>query len=457
MALTKHPEGSLRELWALAFPLMLSSFSVLMMIFSDRWFLAQYSTEAHNAAVAATAFGWSFIFGWICLAAISEVFVAQYNGADLRHKTGEPVWQMIWLAVLSWGFFLPFAYWGPGLFFSDADMQMERDYFGIMLMFGPFYVFYTALCGFFIGQGKTKLITLVVVLANLVNIVMDWILIFGLEGWVPSLGVKGAAIATSLASIFQGLVLAIVFLNKRNREECGTWNWKPNFSLFKECVRIGLPSAVFVVAEILAFACYYIIMKEKGIVYITVAGISQSICILLFFFAEGINKATTAIAGNMIGAGRSFLISKVMRAGLILNILFSVFVLMFFIFGTDLIAAQFLPNADPLFIEEIWYSLNLTLIFWGIFMFFEGFRMQCAGVLTAVGDTFFLLITGATLVWLCMWLPVYFFIGKWDAPVEIGAFISIGYCVAACLAYYWRIRRNLDKSIDGLVLEKQGQ
>ena len=40
MALTKHPEGSIKELWALSLPLMLSSFSVLMMVFSDRWLLA---------------------------------------------------------------------------------------------------------------------------------------------------------------------------------------------------------------------------------------------------------------------------------------------------------------------------------------------------------------------------------------------------------------------------------
>lgn len=453
MALTKHPEGSLRELWALAFPLMLSSFSVLMMIFSDRWFLAHYSTEAHNAAVSATTFGWSFIFGWMCLAAISEVFVAQYNGAGMRHKTGQPVWQMIWLALASWLFFLPLAYWGPSLFFSGADLGMEREYFGIMLLFGPFYVLYTGLCGFFIGQGKTRLITSVVVQANLVNIVMDWVLIFGIEGWVPSFGVKGAAIATSLATIFQGLVLGMVFLNKRNREECGTLDWKPNFALFKECVRIGLPSAVFVVAEILAFACYYLIMKDKGIVYITVAGISQSICILLFFFAEGINKATTAIAGNMIGAGRSHLISKLMRTGLILNLLFAGLILVFFLFGTDLIASQFLPNADPAFIEEIWLSLKLSLIFWAVFMFLEGFRMQCTGILTATGDTFFLLISGASLVWLFMWLPVYIFIGKGDAPVEMGAFISIIYNVAACGAYYWRIKRNLGRTINSLVAE----
>lgn len=452
MAITKHQEGSIRELWALSFPLMLSSFSVLMMIFSDRWFLAQYSTSAHNAAVAATTFGWSFIFGWMCLAGISEVFVAQYNGAGLRHKLGEPVWQMIWLAIVSWLFFIPLSYWGPALFFGEGmESALERDYFGIMLLFGPFYVFYAALCGFFIGQGKAKLITWVVVCANLFNILMDWILIFGIEGWIPSFGVKGAAIATSLATLFQGLVLAIVFLNSENRAQCGTSSWKLNVKAMMECVKVGLPTSFFIIAEILAFGCYYMMMREKGVVYITVAGICQSMLILFFFFPEGINKATTAIVGNMIGAGRSHLIPKVMKAGVILNGLFMVFVTVSFFFGVPLIIAQFLPLAEPAFIEEIQDSLQISLLLFAVFIGLEGLRMQLSGILTACGDTMFLLISGTGLVWVCMWLPVYLLIAKGTAPVETGAVICLCYCVAVCLVYIWRVNCNQRKAIATLV------
>lgn len=452
MALTKYKEGSLRELWTLSFPLMLSSFSVLMMVFSDRWFLAHYSTDAHNAAVAAMTFGWSFIFGWMSLSGISEVFVAQYIGAGVRQKIGEPVWQMIWVAVASWLFFIPLSLYGTELFFgSSVESMLEREYFSIMLLFGPFYVFYAALCGFFIGQGKTTLITIVVVAANLFNILMDWILIFGIEGWIPSYGVKGAAIATSLATLFQGLILGFVFFNRKNRLECGTSQWRPNFKAMRDCVKIGLPTSIFIVAEILAYGCYYMIMKDKGVAYITVAGVSQSMIILFFFFCEGINKATTAIVGNLVGAGRSFLIPKVIKSGLILNVLFFILVMLLFVSGTSFVISQFLPLADPLFIEEIRPSLEMSLILLAVYIFLEGIRMQFSGVLTACGDTFFLLLSGASLVWLLMWLPVYLFIGRGNAPVEVGALISVCYCTVACLAYFWRIRRNLRQEVVSLV------
>lgn len=455
MALTKYKEGSLRELWSLAFPLMLSSFSVLLMVFSDRWLLAHFSTSAHNAAVSATTFAWGFILGWMSLAGISEVFVAQYNGAGLHHKAGEPVWQMVWLSAISWLFFLPLSYWGTDVFFgAGIESVQERDYFSIMVLFGPFYVLYGALCGFFVGQGKTALITWVVVAANLFNVFFDWILIFGVDGYIPSLGVKGAAIATSLATIFQGTILGCVFLNKKNRREYGTFLWKLRFRSMMDCIKTGLPFSIFIIAEMLAFGCYYLIMKQKGPIYITVAGICQTMFILFLFFAEGLNKATTAIVGNMIGAGDTSVIPKVMKSGFLLNIFFLIGVMSFCVFGKPLIVDQLLPLADPSFIETIQDSLQISLVFFAIYLFFEGVRLQCGGVLTASGDTLFLLVVGTSLVWLVMLLPIYLLIGLGTAPVEMGAFICMFYSIVACLIYFGRIVRNQQNIIKSLIIEE---
>src|ERR1700733_6336679 len=107
MNLTKYAPGSLRELWSIAFPLMLSSFSFLAMIFVDRLFLARYSPEAMSAAVTSGTAAWSFIGSGIILAAMSEVFVAQYNGAGIKKRLGEPVWQMIWFSLATFLLYVP--------------------------------------------------------------------------------------------------------------------------------------------------------------------------------------------------------------------------------------------------------------------------------------------------------------------------------------------------------------
>lgn len=440
MSLTKYPGGSLRELMTIAFPLMLSALSVLTMVFSDRWLLAHYSVDAHNAAVTATTTGWAFIFGWIVLANISEVFVAQYNGAGLGSRLGEPIWQMIWLSLGSVLFFWPLSYWGPEIFFGNSyNALMEREYFRTMTFFGPFYPLYATLCGYFIGQVKTRMVTILVVVANIVNIICDFILIFGVEGWIEPMGVNGAAIATSIATLFQAVVLGCVFLNKKNREEHGTNRWQLQISKLKECLKIGLPSAVFSVLQVLAFAVYYTLMREMGPEYITVAGICQAIFLLFFFFAEGLNKATATIVGNMIGAGQTHLVHKVIRSGLKLNVIFLGVLLTTIYTMRSVIIREFLPHADPAFIETIRGTLEVCLLLVAIEIFFEGIRYQFAAVLTASGDTFFMLMMGFSLVWVSMVLPVYYFITIMEGSMELSLTILVIYNAIGAVVYYWRI------------------
>ncbi len=126
-ALTRHPEGSVRELWAISLPLMISTLASLFMIFTDRIFLAHYSIGALNASVTAGTLAWALMAGVGMIAAMSEVFVAQYNGARHYKRLGIPVWQMIWFALFSILFFLPLAMWFSPLIFGGeryADIDM---------------------------------------------------------------------------------------------------------------------------------------------------------------------------------------------------------------------------------------------------------------------------------------------------------------------------------------------
>lgn len=448
MPLTKLQEGSLKELWTISLPLMLSSLSAMLMLFVDRLLLAHYSTEAHNAAVNATTLGWALIYGWIVLANISEVFVSQYNGANRKERLGEPVWQMIWLSLASIIFFLPLALWGGGwIYGNDSSLSLEKNYFELMMLFGPSFPLFASLCGFFVGQGKTRLITILAVVANVANAGLDVVLIFGIDGWIEPLGIKGAAIATSSCTLMESIALLFIFLNDSNRKNHGTGHFFFKFSSFWQCVRIGFPGAIFVSVELFGFAVFYAMMTQLGEKYITIVGICQSILILFYFFSEGINKGASTIAGNLIGAKRSWIIPKVLLAGLRLHILFFVVMLICFTLGIDLVVKGFLPQATPQFIASIHDSLMLCIFMILVYMFFEGIRFLLAGVLTAAGDTFFLLIGGSLSVWVLMVLPVYLIVLKGKAPVEMATGICVFYSMSASLIYFWRILDGKWKTI----------
>ncbi len=443
MALTKYREGSIGELWSIAFPLMISSFSILLMLFVDRLLLAHYSTEALNAAVNAATLGWAFIFSWFVLTNISEVFVAQHNGAERYSQFGAPVWQMIWVALTSVFFFIPMAYWGSSAIYGDDPLrEMERQYFFWMMVFGPTCPLYSALSGFFIGQGKTRIITILAVAANLVNVLLDLILIFGWKDWIPSLGITGAAIATSGSLVFQIIILGAIFLNKSNRFSFGTGNYHFNWTLIKQCLKIGFPGAAFIALEILGWAAYYEMMRFRGENFILIAGICQSLILLIFFFAEGISKAATAISGNLIGAKRQHFIHQVFLNGLRLHFLFFVFLIVMFMLGIDIYIDHFIGHFSLAKKAAIESSLQTGLLCIVFYTLFEGIRALIAGILTAAGDTLFLLVGGTLSVWLLLILPIYTIIILGQGSMEMASLLCVLYSISSALLYLWRFRQG---------------
>lgn len=452
MSLTKYKEGSFRELLSIALPLMLSSFSMMLMLFVDRLLLAHYSTAALNSAVNASVLGWSFLLGWVTLTNITEVFVAQYHGSNQPERLGVPVWQMLWLALASTLFFIPMAVWGSEWIYG-SQMEMERVYIGWMMFFGPTFAAYGALSGFFVGQGKTKLITIVAIGANVLNAILDVCLIFGVPGLIPSLGIQGAAIATSLGSLFQMLVLLVVFLNKENREKFGTDQCRFQPQVFWQCFKIGAPGALFSLVEIFGWAVFYYMMTLTSETHITIAGICQSLVLFLFFFGEGLSKAATAITGNFIGAKRTWFIPDVLKSGVCIHLLFLVFILSFFSLFHQVFIDQFLPNATPEYINSIKDALITSLYFSLIYVFFEGIRFLLSGILTAAGDTTFLLIAGSLSVWILMVIPVYLLVVKLHAPIEVAVSFWLFFSVCAVIIYYWRYSSDAWKA-KSIITEK---
>lgn len=442
MTSPEHFKGNVKELWKVSFPLMLSYLSLFAMIFVDRVFLAKYSTQALNSAVQAGTLAWSFIIAGQTLLCIGEVFVAQYNGARRHGEIGKPIWQMIWLALFFAIIFVAFALWGTQLIYSEDSL--EYAYFQAMTLAAPFFCLYHALAPFYIGRGKTPLVTWLVILGNVVNVILDPILIFGIDGYVPSLGIVGAAIATGIGALVQCVIISIMFLSKHNRENFGTNNFKIDVSLLKSCLKIGCPPAIFIFLEMLGWAFFYNMMAQAGEVHIFITGVCQSVLLPFYFFGLGIEKGSTAIAGNMIGAKQIDSIKKLSISGLKLIGYFIIALSLILIIYPEPIMACFLNDGiliDPntfVSIEVLHRLLRYGFIMVILYIALESVRCLAAGLLTAAGDTLFLMISGSLSVWFFLILPTYFFVVKLQGTVRLALLVWVLFSFVIALTYYLR-------------------
>ena len=462
--LTRYPEGSVRELWSISFPLMISSLASLFMIFTDRIFLAHYSLAALNASVNAGTLAWASMSGVGMITAMSEIFVAQYNGAKKESRIGIPIWQMIWFSLLSLLLFVPMAIWGaPLIFNSDPYAEMEMQYFRWLMVFSPSYALMTAFAGFFIGRGKTKVMIWLAIIANLINIVLDVVLIYGIPGWIPEMGIQGAAIATCFGYFFESAVLAYLFLKKENRVSFGTSQWRWNTEEMLKCCKVGFPQGIFCFLEILGWAIFYWMMTSLSEKHITISSICQSFTILFSFFSDGLSRGSAAIAGNLIGAKKHALVGKVLKSGLILMSCFTLTTSLLLVidpvdtarvlFFTHFESGHIAGSIDPTLIESLKICMALSFVY----ILFDGLRWLLGGLLVASGDTLFLLIFGSLSVWGFLLIPIYLVVVQNRLGVEYAWGLTVSYSILFFGAYLLRFKKGNWQKHDLITQENRDQ
>lgn len=401
-SLTKYESGSVRELLSISIPLIITAFSGNFLVVIDRIMLSYYSMEATNAVAGVGVVFAVFYFPGVAITGITEVFVGQYYGAGRLSKIAAPVWQMIWFSCLSIFIYAPIAYLGKEFFLAEAFIEEGLAYYQLLIIGCPFFLIYAALSGFFIGQGRTKLITYIVMLGGGINILLNYVLIFGV-GPVPALGATGAAIASVMAEAFQVLILLFAFLSKHNHRLFETRQLRFDISLLIEELKIGIPNAIGHTFEIAGWAFLTNFRAGFGMEYILAMTVSSTAYILFTFFTDGLHKGITAIASNFIGAGDYSDIERLKRSAYKIQIIAGVLLFFPMVFFNER-TIQLIADISMLTPSAI-YGIKMAMLGNFLFMIIDGFFWIYAGLLTAGGDTKVLMFINSIAVWIVCVLP----------------------------------------------------
>lgn len=452
---TSHPIGSLREIWTLSWPLILSFLSTGLMVFIDRIMLGHFSVETMNASATSGAAALACLLLPTIIAGISELFVGQFNGEQNYQKMGSAVWQMIWFSVLMAPVFWIVAKSFPSFLFSGAqNPQLNTLYFQGIIFCGSIFCISQALFGFYLGQGNVIVVSIGVLAANLANFGLDYLLIFG-TSWTPSLGIKGAALATVSTQMLVTLVLFLLFLKKKNRVHKGTNQLRLNLPLFVSSVKRGFAASLAHIAEYFGEYVLLICFNSVSESQLTIMVILHSLYNLIFFIIEGISKALSILTSNLIGAQKYTYIPKVLRSSMILH---SILVLV-----TTLCMVRFSPHvfskfmsgtgelyfSDPVFTRQLYLSSLLLCAFY----FLDGILWNIVGVLIASADNHFIMFVGTLVPWLIEILPVYIAIKYLGASVDqVWLYMVLSSLVLVCI-YWMRYRSQPWRKLAGYTQE----
>ncbi|MDR0695606.1 MAG: MATE family efflux transporter [Holosporales bacterium] len=291
-------DSSLKSILKVTIPVILSTLSINLMYLTDRLLLAAYSFDAMNAAAIAGNLVAAFTYLIGGIAGTAEVYVGQYNGSKQYDKLAAPIWQMIYLSLLSIVVLWPLAYFSE--YFNTLPPYYLSDgvaYQSVLMYFGFIPGLIVALSAFFIGQGKARIVSMVVISGTALNALLSYFFIFEMRQ-----GCRGAAIGTVISEIFQVVLLTAVIFAKKNRKTFNTVkNNRFNKELFCSCIRIGAPIAIGNFTALLAWCSIHTIMGYASKDLATIYGLCINLYILFLFAGEGASKAIASIASNMIG------------------------------------------------------------------------------------------------------------------------------------------------------------
>jgi MATE family multidrug resistance protein len=408
--LTKHEPGSVKELFAISWPIMLSSAAGCLMVVTDRVILGRYSAEAFNACFGVIQWYWAFLCTVLEFILTAEVLVGQCNGARRYREIGAIIWQMIWFCLgLLIIYFALVQFIVPRLV-ADNIAALGVPYLKIIVLFIPIHcIGCGALTAFFVGRGQTKIISIVAVIANILNGILDYFFVFGLTvkgiQIIPEGGIIGAAIATVISQILPILLLFVLFLRKKNREHYGTWEMAFKFDLLKNCWKTGSPMMVTRCINSIFWATMtQVIVKHVTPEDFQGYGVVHSISMVFFFAIEGVGAGTRTICSNAIGAKEFSVVGKNIRSWLKLGRIFIGLAAAGMFLFPDLLIGIFLEGGK----SNGAYFVADQMLIWACGVFaFDYLVYNLMNVLMASGDTKYVMLVNTICFVLLAILPVY--------------------------------------------------
>jgi len=454
---------SASEVWSLAWPIVFTMTSYTMMQFIDSIMVAQVGSLELAAQGNGGVWSWTVIAFLVGMISLVNTFVAQSVGAGQPIAAARYAWSGIWLALVSWVVILipmgllvfPLAFSWMG---HEPRLQMlETQYAQILLLGGCFTLVAKAISNFFFGIARPKIITLAAILGNIVNIVLNYALIYGDvgvpdRGWpglplCAPMGVAGAALATVIGVAIECLVPLAVFLGPKMAREFHTRSaWRLDWAAIKDLIRVGWPASVQFGNEMFCWSVFMtILVGEFGTEHLAAGWIVLRYMHLSFMPAVGFSIATTTLVGRSIGENRIDLAERYAHITLWMSILYmSIWGILMLFFREQMVGV--FVRAGGADIESAQHVIDLgarIMIFAAIFQAFDGLGIVYIGALRGAGDTFWpgmitVVLSWSLIVGFGVWIirayPNLGSIGPW-----LGATI---YIIVLGGAMAWRFERG---------------
>ena len=456
-----RPVRPIWELLSLAAPTVAQMASYTLMQFVDTWILARATGAGDVTSPTAAANAGLIAFSVISLGMgvmfCVNALVSQAYGRGTRRDCGRFLWQGIWAGLAFSALVLPVAHYAPRLFLAVGHERrlagLEGTYVRVVLDAAALKLTTTAVEQFLLGVNRPAAVAVATFVAVSVNAVAAWALVFGRLGFARH-GVAGSAWAQNVGSAVELACVAVVAFWPTVRRTYASGDWVVRPAMMRDLLKIGIPSGVQVVAEVLAWSAFSLwVMAPFGTGAMAANIFVFRYMSVSFMPAFGVSVAVTALVGRYVGRGEPAVAAARAHLGFAVTAVYMVACgLGLFLFRRSLIG---LFTTDPAVIE----TGATLLVFAAVYQLCDALYIVYNGALRGAGDTLVPAVVTGVLCWtitvgvgrlIADRLPRLGPPGPWTAATAYGMIVGTFICVRFARGK-WRARSVVSRplSVDG--------
>lgn len=412
----------------LAGPLVFNNLAIAGMGFADTVMAGRLGTQ-DLAAVAVGSSVWMvvFLFGLGTLMAMSPTAAHAY-GAGRMTEVGVYLRQCLWLsqglALVLMALLFQASRLLDAIGVDPAIVPLTVGYLDAIAWGLPAMYAYLSLRFMSEGVGWTRPIMYVAAVGLVVNVVGNWVLMYGHLGF-PAMGAVGCG-AASAVSMYAMLLVMIWYVRGQPRyrafELAGRLE-PPRWSRLRDLLGLGLPIAVSVVSEAGLFSAVGLLMGRLGATVVAAHQIAINYAATMFMVPLAIHSALTIRVGHSLGRGDPVQGRRVGYVGIAMCGCMMAISALVMLVARDAIAGFY--TKDPA-VQQLAVSL-LTMAM--LFQIFDGLQVGAAGALRGFKDTRVPMFLNFGAYWLAA-LPLAWYLGIYldhgPQAVWVGLIVGLG-------------------------------
>lgn len=376
--------SEVRPMIRLATPIVLVQVGMMSMGVVDTLMVGRVSAQALAAVALGNLYAWAvLVFGMGVLLSVDPL-VAQAVGAGDDAGAARAIQRGLWLAgalaIPITALLLP-GHWVLAAVRQPPDVIPDAARYALWSAPGVFpFLAFVVLRQSLQAMERTAPVVVAILAANAVNLLLNWLLIFGHGGFAPR-GAVGAAIATSISRwLMAGVLLAAGWRGLRAalvRPEPGTLAPGPIWRM----ARLGAPIGTQFVVEMGAFGTIALLMGYLGTRDVAAHQIAINLASLTFMVPLGLSAAAAVRVGHAAGRGDAAAALRASRVALVLGAAFMALMAALLTTCPGLLARAY--TSDPAVAAVAAALLPIA----GFFQVLDGLQVVAAGILRGLGDT----------------------------------------------------------------------